>query len=94
MGLGVRRCYIVYNITASAIAVVARCQCYYHLLATISRWDEVPLPRPPEESLSSGGVQAVCSMGANTQMAGGHDCSRCPEKLRVTRTPIPDRQLG
>jgi hypothetical protein len=54
----------------------------------------VPLPRPPEESLSSGGVQAVCSMEANTQMAGGDDCFRCPETLQVKRTPIPDGLLG
>jgi hypothetical protein len=95
VGLGVMRCYIVCNITASATVVIARCHCYRHLLATISIWDEVPLPRPPEESLSCGGVQAVCSMEANTHQQPQERTALLGELIRTSsEDKAEDRGLG
>jgi hypothetical protein len=79
--LGVPWRYFVYNIAACATS------CCRHLLANISRWDEVPPPRPPEQSLSSDGVQAVWSVEANTPIAGGAHCYRCPETRQSEDNP-------
>ena len=79
--LGGSRCYIVYNITATSC-------CRQHLLATVSRWDEVPPPRPLEESLSSGGVHAVCSVEANTPSTKTNTTELLGEALQLKSPPL------
>ena len=40
------------------------------LLPAVSKWDEVPLPRPPGESLSSGGRPCCTQYGGQHPLAG------------------------
>jgi hypothetical protein len=62
-------------------------------LATISKWGEVPLPRPPEESLCSGGVHAVCSMGDNTPQNNTHKTKEPPHGETQSGQP-PSSRVG